>query len=99
MILLVECNVDRLIHLFCPLLDNNSLTGQIPRSLFKQPKLRVLSLGKNLVFQRIIWFLFLYSNIFIEFIIKANNSLGGTLPTEIGLAKELKVLDIRKCMN
>jgi len=51
------------------------------------------------VFQRIIWFLFLYSNIFIEFIIKANNSLGGTLPTEIGLAKELKVLDIRKCMN
>jgi len=49
------------------------LTGQIPRSLFKQPKLRVLSL--------------------------ANNSLGGTLPTEIGLAKELKVLDIRKCMN
>jgi len=30
---------------------------------------------------------------------KANNTLEGTLPTEIGLAKELKVLDIRKCMN
>jgi len=30
---------------------------------------------------------------------KANNSLAGTLPTEIGLAKALKVLDIRKCAN
>jgi len=29
---------------------------------------------------------------------KANNRLTGTLPTEVGLAKELKVLDIRKCI-
>jgi len=31
--------------------------------------------------------------------IKANNSLAGTLPTEIGLARSLKVLDIRKYMR
>ena len=94
----MNINVDKLIHLFCPLLDNNRLTGQIPRSLFKLLKLRVLNLGKNLMFQRIISFLFYVSNIFIEFITKANNRLEGTLPTEIGLAKELKVLDIRKCI-
>ena len=35
----------------------------------------------------------------MEFIIKANNTLKGTLPTEIGLAKSLKVVDIRKCMR
>jgi len=35
----------------------------------------------------------------MEFMIKAINSLAGTLPTEIGLAKSLKVLDIRKCMH
>ena len=35
----------------------------------------------------------------MEFMIKANNTLKGSLPTEIGLAKSLKVLDIRKCMH
>ena len=40
----------------------------------------------------------LFSYIFFECIMKADNRLTGTLPTEIGLAKELKVLDIRKCV-
>jgi len=79
--------------------DDNLLDGTLPLSLFELPKLSVLSLGKlwrkgKHKNERSCYFLLtkfascLYTT--------GLNYLEGTLPSEIGNAKALKVLDLRE---
>jgi len=87
-------------YLYAP--DDNRLTGTLPSSLFGLPDLSILSLGKLLMEgrqkcnQRCY---FLQTKIASRLCITGLNFLSGTLPSEIGNAKALKVLDLREFMQ
>jgi len=82
--------------------DDNRLNGTLPLSLFELPKLSVLNLGK-------LWrkgkhknersCYFLQTKIASCLYVTGLNFLEGTLPSEIGNAKALKVLDLRELIQ
>ena len=89
-----------LMHLYAP--DDNSLAGVLPSSLFGLPDLSILSLGKLLMEgkQKCNQSCYiLQTKIASCLYITGLNFLSGTLPSEIGNAKALKVLDLREFMQ
>jgi len=79
--------------------DDNRLIGTLPLSLFELPKLSVLNLGKlwsngKHKYERSCYFL--QTKIASYLYVTAFNFLEGTLPSEIGNAKALTVLDLRE---
>jgi len=83
-------------------LDDNRLTGTLPRSLFELPKLSTLNLGKLLMdrkYKNEQNSNFLLTKIASCLYITGWNLLEGTLPSEIGNSKALTVLDLREFMQ
>jgi len=88
-----------LMYLYAP--DDNRLTGTLPSSMFGLPDLSILSLGKLLMEgkQKCNQSCYiLQTKIASRLYIAGLNNLNGTLPSEIGNAKALKVLDLREFM-
>jgi len=92
-----------LYHLMCLYApDDNSLTGALPSSLFGLPELSILSLGKLLMVgkqKNNQSCYILQTKIASRLCIAGVNNLSGTLPSDIGNAKALKVLDLREFMQ
>jgi len=82
--------------------DDNRLDGTLPLSLFELPEISVLNIGK-------LWrkgkhenersCYFLQTKIASCLYITGSNFLKGTLPSEIGNAKALTVLDLRELIQ
>jgi len=82
--------------------DGNRLSGTLPLSLFELPKLSILNLGKlwrkgKHKNERICYFL--QTKIASCLYTTGLNFLEGTLPSEIGNAKALTILDLRESVQ
>jgi len=76
------------------LLDGNRLTGHISSSIFQIPNLKTLNLGEAVCpLRNEIWCFYVPHGYLFDYCIGLN-LLDGELPSEIGLASQLRVFDI-----
>lgn len=73
----------------------NNLTGEVPLSLTNCTKLQILDLSSNALTGNVpVEFCTRMSNPVLERLLLANNNLSGTVPSELGLCKRLRTIDL-----